>query len=148
MILNYNKIGIFALLYTIAFCSCRPDKLQTNCDKQYVIQKCLNILSADEHQYQHITMISNEITGNNIRLQWLNSPVKFEKSDISNIRKLSQSGKLYFMVSKFVCLENKTEISIICINANLKYDFELHKRDQGKEVLSIVQETDDALPFR
>ena len=74
--------------------SCNPKKPQTNCDKQQIIQKCLNILSKDEHQYKSITMISNEIANNDMKLYWLNSPVKFEQNDLKDIRGLADTGKL------------------------------------------------------
>ncbi|WP_133248544.1 hypothetical protein [Pedobacter yonginense] len=148
MSLNYNKVGVFIILYIICLCSCLSEQSEIDCDRQHVIQKCLNILSANERQYKQITLISTEIVNQNISLQWLKSPVKFEKNDLSDIRKLAESGKLYFMVTKFVCLKNKTEASIICINANLQYDFEIHRGADGKEIVAIVQEIDDALPFR
>jgi len=148
MILSYNKIGIFVILYIFGLCSCTSGQSEIDCNKQHVIQKCLNILSANERKYKQITMISNKFASDNISLLWLRSPVKFEKNDLKNIRQLARSGKLYFMVSNFICSKNRTDVSIICINANLKYDFEMRKNDQGKEIVAIVQETDDALPFR
>jgi hypothetical protein len=136
------------LLLIFATSSCKMSETKIECDKQTIIQKCLNYLSANDPKFKTATIIYSNTLNSKIPLLWNGLPVFFEKNDLKDIRKLVDRGKLYFIIDKIGCDKEKTKIDIICINENLLYQFELHQTKDGKEVLKVVQEIDDVLPFR
>ncbi|KQR65356.1 hypothetical protein [Pedobacter sp. Leaf176] len=139
------KVIILLLIWTMS--SCLSDNNTISCDKKNAIQKCLNYLSTEDKKYKNITIINSNET-KNMKLFWKGIPVSFEENDLSSIRDLVQTGKLYFLVDRVTCNADKTRISLVCINANLRYEFELYKSNGKKETIRIAQEIDDALPFR
>ncbi|MFC4212109.1 hypothetical protein ACFOWA_12990 [Pedobacter lithocola] len=105
-------------------------------------------MSTYDKKNKNIIIINSNETTENMHLLWKDTPVSFEENNLKDIRNLVQTGKLYFMIDKITCSKNKTDIGIICINAKVKYEFELLKSKDKKETLRIVQETDDILPSR